>query len=144
MESGNGPNQSNVKQIGVAIVRHGTKVLVGVRGEGVPLAGYAEFPGGKCEPGESPEACSIRECREESGLEVVPLRSLLTESHDYPHGTVELHFWLCEPLHPDQIQPRQQNFFWIEMSDLSRWRFPEGNLRVVEILTRLNGEDKTN
>lgn len=109
-------------------------MLVGVRGEGVPLAGYAEFPGGKCEPGETTDLCACRECQEESGLEVRPLRSLLTETHDYPHGVVELHFWLCEPCRFEDVLERQQNFFWIELSDLARWRFPEGNLRVVEIL----------
>ena len=35
------------------------------------MAGYWEFPGGKCEPGESPAAATARECREEIGLEVV-------------------------------------------------------------------------
>lgn len=129
------------RQIGVAIVRHEDRILVGVRGEGVPLAGYAEFPGGKCEPGETPEACACRECLEESALAVEPIRCLLTETHEYSHGTVELNFWLCRPERAADVQVRHQGFFWIPVKELSRWRFPEGNLRVVEILSELQSPE---
>ena len=55
--------------IGVAVVEHGGRYLVGVRSEDRTLSGKAEFPGGKCEPHESPMSCAVRECKEEAGIE---------------------------------------------------------------------------
>ena len=51
------------KRIGIAVVEHEGRYLVGTRGPDGPLAGYAEFPGGKCLPDELPEMCAIRECQ---------------------------------------------------------------------------------
>jgi 8-oxo-dGTP diphosphatase len=135
-------NESSLKEIGVAIVGYEDRVLVGVRGEGVPLSGYAEFPGGKCEPGEVPAACACRECLEESGLEVLPVRCVSTETHEYPHGRVRLHFWLCEPVNVTSVRTRHNGFFWVPRCDLSRWRFPAGNQQVVELLTNENPSPK--
>jgi 8-oxo-dGTP pyrophosphatase MutT (NUDIX family) len=54
-------------RIGIAIVEHAGRFLVGVRGDGSPLSGKAEFPGGKCHENESPAECAVRECLEETG-----------------------------------------------------------------------------
>src|SRR5262249_13310601 len=56
--------------VAIAVVEHGERFLVGIRPEGKPLAGFAEFPGGKVNDGETPEAAAIRECDEESGLRI--------------------------------------------------------------------------
>ncbi len=53
-----------------ALVDIDGRVLIGKRPEGKQLAGLWEFPGGKVEPGETPEACLIRELKEELGIEV--------------------------------------------------------------------------
>ncbi|MGH7022280.1 MAG: NUDIX domain-containing protein, partial [Caulobacteraceae bacterium] len=53
-----------------ALVDVDGRVLIAKRSAGKQLAGLWEFPGGKVEPGESPEACLIRELREELGIEV--------------------------------------------------------------------------
>ena len=68
---------ADIKRIGIAVVEQAGHYLVGLRGPDVPLAGYAEFPGGKCLPNESPEDGAVRECREESGLLVTVDRLLL-------------------------------------------------------------------
>ena len=54
---------SSATRIGIAVVESAGQVLVGLRPEGVPLAGMAEFPGGKCEQDETPRSCAVRECR---------------------------------------------------------------------------------
>ncbi len=123
------------KPIGVAVVEYQGRYLVGIRGEDVPLAGYAEFPGGKCLPNERPADCACRECLEESGLKVTPVRLLLNAAFQYDHGTVDLHFWLCHPRHPENVANDHQGFRWVAPADLKDYRFPEGNLRLIELLT---------
>lgn len=123
------------KKIGIAVVEYNDHFLIGVRGEGAPLSGLAEFPGGKCQKDETPAACAIRECREESGLEVQVMRLLDQRTHSYPHGTVELHFWLCEPLNPESVAENHQGFRWVHREELSALHFPEANQDIVGILT---------
>lgn len=120
--------------IGVAVVERDGSYLVGTRPEGKPLAGYSEFPGGKCRPGESPEECAIRECLEETGLTVGPIRPLLATPWEYPHGRVELHFVLCRPA--DVSADPSPPFRWVPKADLASLRFPEANAAVLDVLAR--------
>ena len=84
------------------LLRGDGKVLLAQRLEGTPYPGYWEFPGGKLEPGESASAALARELREELGITVRRASPWLTQSYDYPHAHVELHFfrvfdWQGEP-----------------------------------------------
>jgi 8-oxo-dGTP diphosphatase len=56
--------------VAAALIDHDGRVLLQERSAGRSMAGLWEFPGGKIEPGESPEAALIRELREELGIEV--------------------------------------------------------------------------
>ena len=60
--------------------------------QGVHLAGYWEFPGGKCDAGETLAACLTRELREELDVDVAVGDELFTTTHAYPERRVELHF----------------------------------------------------
>jgi mutator protein MutT len=124
--------------IGIAIVVHAGRVLVGIRGEDVPLAGFAEFPGGKCSPGESPETCAVRECEEETGLSIAPLRLLDQREWTYPHATVRLHFFLCRPHGAVDVGQEARGFRWRLLAELATLRFPDANAEVIQRL--LNGE----
>lgn len=120
------------KRIGVAVVLAGDQVVVGVRETGQVLAGMHEFPGGKCEAEESPEACAVRECFEETGLSVAPEKLLYQTTHEYPHGRVELHFFQCRP--EDETTPLLGNFQWRSRASLKDCTFPEANTAVVNLL----------
>src|SRR5881275_3042575 len=89
--------------IAIAVVEHDGRFLVGQRPAGVPLAGLWEFPGGKIEPGESPEAAAVRECLEETGIRVESLFRYPTIVHDYAHDRVELFFIACRPPNPQAV-----------------------------------------
>ena len=122
-------------KISIAVVESVGHVLVGTRPAGGSLAGKAEFPGGKCLADETPRSCAVRECREETGLIVVPREHLVTTIHEYDHETVELNFWRCA-LTPDlsDCATPQQPFRWVSLQNLSELDFPAGNDEVLSIL----------
>ncbi len=124
----------SVTRVGIAIVERAGRFLVGVRPEGVPLAGAAEFPGGKCSPGEFPAACAERECLEETGLAVSAVECLETRTHRYPHGVVEIHFWMCRPVDEPIGTVLLGNFRWADAAELPTLPFPEANAAVVAAL----------
>jgi 8-oxo-dGTP diphosphatase len=127
-------NESAIIPVAIALVPHNGCYLVGRRGPDGPLAGYYEFPGGKCQPNELPESCAVRECHEETGLdvEVVGLRRKVI--HNYPYGRVVLHFFDCRiPLDRPKI-PIAGNFFWAPLNDLRHFKFPDPNAPLIDEL----------
>jgi 8-oxo-dGTP diphosphatase len=83
--------------VAAAVVWRDGRVLMTRRPPGGPLGLKWEFPGGKLEPGETPEQALVRELREELGVGASPQGTLAVESHSYDHGLeVELHFLRCE------------------------------------------------
>lgn len=130
------PNRPIVT-VGIAVVEHAGRYLVGVRGADGPLPGKAEFPGGKCGSGEEPRDCVLRECREETGLDVAAVECLLQREFDYDHAHVDLHFWLCRPADPQAVAEVHRGFRWVAGSDLRLLEFPEANGPVIERLCPL-------
>ena len=101
---------------------------------GSPMPGVWEFPGGKCEPGESPEQAAARECREETGIrvEVGPRRRVVT--HRYPHGLVELHYFDARPADPVAEPDPDSGFVWMPAAALPALTFPEANAPILDAL----------
>lgn len=118
--------------IGIAVVENRGKYLVGKRDENVVLPGMAEFPGGKCHPDEAAELAAIRECAEETGLAVQAVQLLERVEWSYPHGELELHFWLCRPISPT-AEPYAP-FRWVTPVQLRELNFPPANASIVEKL----------
>ena len=73
--------------VAIAVVQHEGRFLVGTRPAGVPLAGLAEFPGGKVHAGEMPADAAARECLEESGLTVCV-------GEEYPQHAASIRPWI--------------------------------------------------
>ena len=123
---------SSPTTIAIAVVLQAEHILVGQRPEGVALAGLWEFPGGKVEGCESLENAAVRECAEETGLQVRVVEELISQEYRYDHGNVKLHFFICEPL--DEGQTPLRPFRWVVRKDLSNYDFPPANRRVLELL----------
>ena len=122
--------------VAIALVANNGCYLVGRRGLDGPLAGYFEFPGGKCHPQESPEACAVRECLEETGLAIEVVRLRRDVLHTYPYGTVHLHFFDCRLASAHESIPLQPSFFWVPCASLAKLNFPEPNQALVVELVR--------
>ena len=122
--------------MGIGLICRDGCFLVRKRPEGTVYAGYWEFPGGKCEPGELPIQAVERECFEETGLAVVVGRRRCMTLHRYPHGFVELHFHDCIPADKAAEPPAATGFCWIPARNLATLRFPEANEAVLEQLAR--------
>src|SRR5438067_9121314 len=112
--------------IAIAVVEDNGRFLVGQRPAGVPLAGLWEFPGGKIECGETPEAAAVRECFEETGITVEPLFRYPEHIRIYAHDHVHLYFIACRSSASQSNSPRPP-FRWVQREDLNRLQFPEGN-----------------
>jgi len=121
------------QQIAVAIVQHEGLLLIGRREPGTALAGYWEFPGGKLEPGETPDSAAARECLEETGLAVRATGRFAPVTHDYDHARVQLHFVSCVPI--EQRQPLPDRFRWVKAEELPNYTFPAANRALIAALT---------
>ena len=116
-----------------AIVERDGKVLVTRRLENTHLAGYWEFPGGKCDPHETHEACLARELEEELGVRAVIGEEMLVTEHEYPERRVRLHFRACTI--EGEPQPRLgQEIRWVARSELKTLQFPEADRELIEVL----------
>jgi len=116
---------------GIALVHRRGCYLVRQRPPGSVYAGYWEFPGGKCEPGEDPAQATIRECLEETGLTVLVGRLRRTTTYRYAHGLVELFFYDCTPLDELAEPAAGSSFRWVPTGELAGLQFPEANETVI-------------
>ena len=116
-----------------AVVRRGDSFLVTRRQPGVHLEGCWEFPGGKCEAGESHEACLARELREELAVAARIGVEIFTVAHDYPDRRVELHFFECD-FAGDPAPQLGQEMRWVPRADLSTLEFPPADAELIALL----------
>lgn len=114
------------------------QILITQRRVGTPYAAYWEFPGGKAEPGESPEACVRRELREELGVEVEISTVFPPLIHSYDHATVRIFPALCR-LARASAEPRALEvaaWEWRALLELPWEAFLPANVRIVTALMR--------
>ena len=121
-----------------AVIERDDRFLVTRRQKGVHLEGYWEFPGGKCDAGETLAACLARELREELDVDVTVGEELFTTTHAYADRGVELHFLRCELL-GDPAPQVGQEMRWVARSELSALRFPPADAELIRLLSRSAG-----
>ena len=116
-----------------AVIQRGDAYLVTRRQAGVHLEGYWEFPGGKCEAGETLAASLLREIREELDAPIRVGEEILAVTHEYPDRLVELRFFRCELLgEPRAVQGQEMQ--WVVRENLADLAFPPADAELLELL----------
>jgi 8-oxo-dGTP diphosphatase len=119
--------------VAAAVIERDDHFLLTRRPRGVHLEGYWEFPGGKCEPGETHAACLVREIREELGVEAAVGGEVLATMHAYRDRRVELHFLRCEVDGAPEPQLGQE-MRWVARNDLATLSFPPADVELIRML----------
>jgi 8-oxo-dGTP diphosphatase len=113
-----------------AVIEQDGMFLVTRRPAGVHLEGLWEFPGGKCEEGESHAASLEREIAEELDAGVTVGAEILTVSHAYPDRTIELHFFECRLAGAPRAVLGQE-MKWVRREDLRSLPFPPADEALI-------------
>ena len=91
-----------------------------------------EFPGGKIEAGESPEACLHRELREEMEVRVVIGRALLLHTHHYVDFTVTLYPFVCQLSTTEMVLREHEAIQWLAPGDVLGLDWAAADLPVLK------------
>jgi len=123
-------------EVAAALIFREGKLLITQRHATAHLGGLWEFPGGKREPGETYEACLVREIREELGVQIIVGECLAEVSHEYPEKRLHLKFFHAT-LTSGEPQPLDcAALQWITRDVLDDFAFPEADRQLVTKLKR--------
>ena len=122
--------------VSAALVFRNGQLLITRRHAAAHLGGLWEFPGGKCELGETFEDCLRRELREELGIEVEVVALLEELTHEYPEKRVHLQFFRCRWVANEPQPLGCPAFAWITREQLGDYKFPAADARLLEMLHR--------
>ena len=123
-----------MKDVTAAIIIKGQNVLIARRAPGEKHAGSWEFPGGKVEPGETPEACLKRELEEEFGIEAEVQEYISSSLYEYPQGTIRLLAYQVK-IHQEEIQLRvHDRYEWVGVTQLLNYELLPADVPIAHYL----------
>jgi 8-oxo-dGTP diphosphatase len=120
----------------VALIDADGRVLLAQRPEGKSMAGLWEFPGGKVEEGETPEACLIRELQEELGIDTWEscLAPLTFASHSYKEFHLLMPLFACRKWNGIPEGREGQTLAWVAPNRLRDYPMPPADIPLIPIL----------
>ncbi len=120
----------------VALIDPDGRVLLAQRPEGKSMAGLWEFPGGKVEPGETPEAALIRELQEELGIDTWEscLAPLTFASHSYRDFHLLMPLFACRKWQGTPTPIEGQTLKWVRANKLRDYPMPPADIPLIPIL----------
>jgi len=125
--------------VAVALVDGDGRVLLAQRPAGKMMAGLWEFPGGKVQQGEAPEAALIRELKEELGIDVAEscLAPLTFASHRYERFHLLMPLYVCRRWTGDVASREGQALAWVRPMKLDQYAMPPADRPLVAMLQDL-------
>lgn len=122
-----------------ALIDADGRVLIAQRPPGKTLAGLWEFPGGKVEPGETPEEALIRELQEELGIETKAacLAPLTFASHSYDTFHLLMPLYVCRRFTGIPMPREGQVLKWVRPRDMRNYPMPPADIPLIPILIDL-------
>jgi 8-oxo-dGTP diphosphatase len=123
-------------EVSCAVILEGDRVLVTQRSEQMPHPLKWEFPGGKLLPGETPEACIIREIREELGVEISVIQLLPSVRHRYSDSDIKLIPFVCAIKGGEIDLTEHRSCDWVDRSRLEQIDWLEADREVVALLSK--------
>ncbi len=123
----------------VALIDVDGRVLLAQRPAGKPMAGLWEFPGGKVQPDETPEAALIRELDEELGIDVAAncLAPFTFASHAYPEFHLLMPLYVCRRWQGIAVAREGQRLKWVRPAQLADYPMPPADKPLVAQLRDL-------
>ena len=125
--------------VAVALVDSDGRVLLAQRPAGKAMAGLWEFPGGKVQPGEVPEAALIRELKEELDIDVTAacLAPLSFASHRYERFHLLMPLYVCRRWQGIVTAREGQALTWVRAQKLDQYQMPPADKPLVAALRDL-------
>ncbi|MDY6378506.1 MAG: (deoxy)nucleoside triphosphate pyrophosphohydrolase [Bacteroidales bacterium] len=123
-------------EVVAALIREGDKILATQRGYG-EYKDFWEFPGGKIEPGETPEAALKREIKEELATEIDVNEYVGTVDYDYPDFHITLLLYLCSMVSGSLELLEHESAKWLLASELDTVGWLPADLEIIPKLKSL-------
>jgi 8-oxo-dGTP diphosphatase len=133
-KTGRAATRDNPLVVTAAVIAKDRRILIARRKKGWRFAGKWEFPGGKIEPGETPEECLRRELREELGIEAKIGEFFCSSTYPYSHATVQLLVYRAYHVAGEYTLHDHQEIRWVLPTELAQYDFPEADKPVIEKL----------
>lgn len=127
-----------IEVVAAIIRREDGRILVTQRGYGEHKDGW-EFPGGKMEKGESPEAAIVREIREELEVEIEPEKLITTVEYDYPNFHLTMHCFLSRIVSGEIVLTEHEAAKWLDKRELDTVDWLPADVEVVTELKKVFG-----
>ncbi len=119
-----------------AVIRNGNKIFATQRGYGPYKDGW-EFPGGKIEPGETPEQALVREIREELDTEITVGRLITQVEYDYPEFHLSMGCYWCAVRSGRLTLKEHEAARWLGPDQLDTVSWLPADLDVIRLIQRL-------